>query len=174
MNIKWWFIFILQSTYKFIPQINILIEKKTMNKIDISEKAEVDRWIDIQIEKSEKKKKMDIYIYIYTGWNDKIVAPEKTTIPFLLNENCFLFFVADHLLVGQLCTNPKSNKSLLSGLNVTQCSMSDIGDAPLYNSCSLPIQVPSKCKSGLPRITGTCQGDENKVSGYGYGLWCGF
>ena len=28
-------------------------------------------------------------------------------------------------------------------------------------------------KSGLPRITGTCPG-WNKVSGYGYGLWCGF
>ena len=44
--------------------------------------------------------------------------------------------------------------------------MSEIGDAPLYNSCSLPIQVmttgplpaPSKCKSGLPWITGTCPG----------------
>ena len=42
--------------------------------------------------------------------------------------------------------------------------MSEIGDAPLYNSCSLPIQVLttgplpalSKCKSGLPRITGMC------------------
>ena len=39
---------------------------------------------------------------------------------------------------------------------MTQCSTSEIGDAPLYNSCSLPIQVmktgplpaPSKCKSG--------------------------
>ena len=47
---------------------------------------------------------------------------------------------------------------------MTQCSTSEIGDAPLYNACSLPIQVmstgplpaPSKCKSGLPRITGTC------------------
>ena len=66
------------------------------------------------------------------------------------------FFVADHLLVGQLCTNPKSDRSLLSCLKVTQCSTSEIGDAPLYNSCSLPIQVmttgpllaPSKCKSG--------------------------
>ena len=48
--------------------------------------------------------------------------------------------VADHLLVGQLCTNPKSNKGLLSCLKVTQCSTSEIGDAPLYNSCSLPIQ----------------------------------
>ena len=87
-------------------------------------------------------------------------------IPFLFNENRFSFFVADHLLVGQLCTNPKSDRSLLSCLKVTQYSMSEIGDAPLYNSFSLPIQVmttgplpaPSKCKSGLPRITGTCPG----------------
>ena len=87
-------------------------------------------------------------------------------IPFPFNENRFCFFVADHLLVGQLCTNPKSERSLLSRLKVTQCSTSEIGDAPLYNPCSLPIQVmttwplpaPSKCKSGLPRITGTCPG----------------
>ena len=80
-------------------------------------------------------------------------------IPIPFNENRFSFFVAD-----QLCTNPKSDRSLLSCLNVTQCSTSEIGDAPLYNSCPLLIQVmttgplpaPSKCKSGLPRITGTC------------------
>ena len=84
--------------------------------------------------------------------------------PFLFNENRFSFIIADHLLVSQLCTNPKSDRSLLSRLNVTQCSTSEIGDAPLYNSCPLPIQVmtaeplpaPSKCKSGSPRITGTC------------------
>ena len=87
-------------------------------------------------------------------------------IPFPSNENRFSFFVADHLLVGQLCTSPKSDRSLLSCLKVTQCSTSEIGDAPLYNSCSLLIQViwtgplpaPTKCKSGLPRITGTCPG----------------
>ena len=87
-------------------------------------------------------------------------------IPFPFNENRFSFFVADHLLVGLLCTNPNSDKSLLSCLKVTQCSTSEIGDTPLYNSCSLPIQVmttgplpaPSKCKSGLPRITGMCPG----------------
>ena len=87
-------------------------------------------------------------------------------IPFLFNENRFSFFVADHLLVGQLCTNPNSNRSLLLCLKVTQCSTSESGDAPLYNSCSLLIQVmttgplpaPSKSKSGLPRITGTYQG----------------
>ena len=65
-------------------------------------------------------------------------------------------FVADHQLVGQLFTNPKSDRSLLSYPKVTQCSTSEIGDAPLYNSCSLPIQVmttgplpaTSKRKSG--------------------------
>ena len=44
--------------------------------------------------------------------------------------------------------------------------MSEIGDAPLYNPCSLQIQVmttgpllaPLKCKTGLPRTTGTCPG----------------
>ena len=90
----------------------------------------------------------------------------------------FLFVVADRLLVGQVCTNPKSDRSLLSCLKGTQCSTSEIGDAPLYNSCPLPIQVmttgplpaPSKCKSGRFQ---RAQGDENKVSGYGYGLWCG-
>ena len=77
-------------------------------------------------------------------------------IPFPFDENRFSFFVADHLLVGQLCTNSKSDRSLLSCLKVTQYSTSEIGDAPLYNSWSLPIQVmttvplpaPSKCKSG--------------------------
>ena len=83
-------------------------------------------------------------------------------IPFPFNENRSLFFVADHLLVGQLCTNPKSNRSLQSYLKVIQCSTSEIGDAPLYNSCALLIQVmttgPSKCKSGrfnVPRVMKT-------------------
>ena len=87
-------------------------------------------------------------------------------IPFPFNENLFSFFVADHLLAGQLCTNPKSDRSLLLCLKVTQCSTSEIGDAPLYKSCSLPIQLmttgplsaPSKCIARLPRITGTCPG----------------
>ena len=43
---------------------------------------------------------------------------------------------------------------------------SEIGDAPLYNPCPLPIQLmtteplpaSSKCKSGFPRITGMCPG----------------
>ena len=69
-------------------------------------------------------------------------------------------------LVGQLCTNPKSDRSLLSCLKVTQCSTSEIGDAPLYNTCSLPIQVmTARTIAGLPWMCHGCaQGDENKVS----------
>ena len=82
-------------------------------------------------------------------------------ILFPLNENRFSFFVADYLLFRQLCTNPKSDRSLLSCLKVTQCSTSEIGDEPLYNSWSLPIQVmttgafpePSRCKSGRFNMT---------------------
>ena len=90
-------------------------------------------------------------------WN---CCPRKDNIiPFLLNENRFSFFVADYLLVGQLCTNPKSDKSLVSCLKVTQYSTSKIEDVPLYNSCSLPIQVmTTRTIAGLPRITGTCPG----------------
>ena len=94
----------------------------------------------------------------HTGWDDKIVALEKMIwFHFRLMKTCFVFFVvADHLLVGQLCTNPKNDRRLLSYLKVTQCSTSEIGNAPLYNSGTLPIQVmrkgslpaPSKCKSG--------------------------
>ena len=80
-------------------------------------------------------------------------------IPFPFIVNRFSFFVADHLLVGQLCTNPKSERSLLSCLKVTQCSMREIGDAPLYNYCSLPIQVMTATTiAWLSRITGTCPG----------------
>ena len=64
-------------------------------------------------------------------------------IPFPLNENWFSFFVADHLLVAQLCTNPKINRSLLSCLKVTQCSTSEI-----QVMTTGPLPVPSKCKSG--------------------------
>ena len=55
-------------------------------------------------------------------------------IPFPFNENRFSTFDANHLLVGQLCTNPKSDRSLLSCIKVTRCSTSEIGDAPLMLS----------------------------------------
>ena len=114
---------------------------------------------------------MHTYVQKSTEWNDRIVALEKTWFNFRLMKTGFLFFFlffffAYHLLVGQLCTNPKSDRSLLSCLKVTRCSTSETGDAPQYNSRSLPIQVTttgplrasSKCKSGLLRITGTCPG----------------
>ena len=94
----------------------------------------------------------------------------------------FFFFVADPLIVGQLCTNPESDRSLLSCLKETQCLTSEIRDAPLYNLCSLPIQVMttgplqalSKCKSGLPRITGMCLGWWKQSFRLLLWFWCGF
>ena len=53
----------------------------------------------------------------------------------------FLFFFFFLQTIYQLCTNPNSDRSLLSCLKVTQFSTSGIGDAPLYKICSLPIQV---------------------------------
>ena len=79
-------------------------------------------------------------------------------IPFPFNENQFSFFVADHLLVGQLCTNPKSDRSLyLSCLNSdTMFNEHDrwypaVQTHALYQSklCQQgPLPAPSKCKSG--------------------------
>ena len=98
-------------------------------------------------------------------------------IPFPLNENQFSFFVADHLLDGQLCTNLKSDRSLLSCLKVTQCSTNErcaavqlmLSTNPSYDNRT----IASTLKMQI-RMVQHAQGDENKVSGYGYGLWCGF
>ena len=58
---------------------------------------------------------------------------------------------------------------------MTQCSTSEIGDAPLYNSWSPDPSYDNRTiASTLKMLQGRAQGDENKVSGYGYGLWCGF
>ena len=86
--------------------------------------------------------------------------------PLPFNENRFSFFVADHLLVSQLYTNPKSDRSLLSGLKVTQCSTSEIEmrrctTHALYRSnlwTTGPLSAPSKCKSrrfNVPRVMKT-------------------
>ena len=133
-------------------------------------------------EMETSREKLTLFWLQHTGWNDKIVVLEKTTwFHFRLMKTVF-FFVADHF-VGQLCTNPKIGRSLLSCLKATQCSTSEIGDGPLFNSCSLPVQVmttgslpaPSKWKSlDCHEYQRRDQGDENKVSGHGYSLWCGF
>ena len=64
-------------------------------------------------------------------------------IPFPFYEKRFSFFVADHLLVGQLCTNPKSDRSLLSCLKVTQCSTSCTTSCHLTSSKSAWKSTPN-------------------------------
>ena len=117
--------------------------------------------------------------YLIQGGTIKLSTKKRQHDSISFNENQFSFLVADHLLVGQLCTNPKSERRLLSCLKVTQCSTSEIGDAPLYNACSQPIQLMTTGPLPAPlldcyELQGHTQGDENKVSSYGYGLWCGF
>ena len=94
-----------------------------------------------------------------TGWNDKTVALEKMIwFHFRLMETGFLFLLAR-------CVQIPRAIGAFSCLKVTQCSTSEIGDAPLYNSCSLPIKVmktgplpaPSKCKSRCSTLEGTAQ-----------------
>ena len=67
------------------------------------------------------------------GGTMKLSPKKRRHYSILFNENRFSFFVADHILVGQLCTSTKSDRSLLSCLKVTQCSTSEIGDAPLFS-----------------------------------------
>ena len=67
-------------------------------------------------------------------------------IPFPFNENRFSFFVADHLLVGQLCTNPKSDRSLTMAESDTMFNERDrtcaavqlmLSTDPTYNNRSI-------------------------------------
>ena len=81
-----------------------------------------------------------IYIYIYTGWNDKIVALEKTWFHFRLMKTGFLFLLQT---IYELASCVQIPRAIWAFYHVWkwQCSTSEIGDAPLYNSCSLPIQI---------------------------------
>ena len=74
------------------------------------------------------------------GGTIKLSPRKDDMIRFPFNENRFSFFVAVHLLVGQLCTNPKSGRSLLSCLKVTQCSTSEIGDAVWQKPCHIFLE----------------------------------
>ena len=90
--------------------------------------------------------------YISTGWNERIVALEKTTwFLFRLMKTGFLFRLQTIYKLASCVQIPREKGAYCHVWN---------------NLCSLPIQVmtkgplptPSKCKSGLPRITGTCPG----------------
>ena len=65
-------------------------------------------------------------------------------IPFPFNENWFSFFVADHLLIGQLCTNPKSDRRLLSGLVMVFDVVSSEGHIMPPNIIEVGLKVNTK------------------------------
>ena len=80
-------------------------------------------------------------------------------ILFPFYENRFSFFAADYLLVSQLCTNPKSDRSLLSIFNEQdqRCTAVQLMPStdPNYDHRTLP--APSKCKSDGSTLEGTAQ-----------------
>ena len=102
-------------------------------------------------------------------------------IPFPFNKNRFTFFVADHLLVGQLCTNPKCDKSLLSCLKVTMFNERDrrcaavqlmLSTDPSYDNRTIASTLKMQIRT-VQHLRAQANALD-KVSGYGYGLWCGF
>ena len=88
-------------------------------------------------------------------------------IPVPFNENRFsFFFVADHLLVGQLCTNPKSDKTSIMSESDTMFSERDrrcaavqlmLSTNPTYDNRTIASTLKMQI-AGLPRITGMCLG----------------
>ena len=79
-------------------------------------------------------------------------------IPFLFNENLFSFFIADHLLVGQLCANPKSDRSLLSCLKVIMFNERDrrcaaveimLSTDPTYDNMTIASTVKMQIRTVL-------------------------
>ena len=89
-------------------------------------------------------------------------------IPFPFNENRFpFFFVADYLLVGQLYTNPKSDRSLFimsesdTMFNERDQRCAAVQTHALYRSKLWQqdhCQRPQNAKSGFSRIIGKCPG----------------
>ena len=88
--------------------------------------------------------------------------------------------VADHLLVDQLCTNPKSDRSDVWKWHNVQRARSEMRRCTTHGLYRFKLwrqghcQHPENANLDCHELQGRAQGDENKVSGYGYGIWCGF
>ena len=93
-------------------------------------------------------------------------------IPFSFNENRFSFFVADHLLVGQEPSIMSESDTIFNEQD-RRCAAVQLmlSTDPSYDNRT----IASTLKMQIWIVTNNrcAQGDENKVSGYGYGLWCG-
>ena len=84
-------------------------------------------------------------------------------IPFPFHENRFSFFVTDYLLVGQLCTNPKSERSHLRCLKVTLCSTSRSEMRRCRTHASTDPSYDNRTISKMQiRTVQRAQGDEKK------------
>ena len=78
---------------------------------------------------------------------------------FCLMKTGFLFLLQTIYYLACCVQIPRAIGAFYYVWNVTQSSTSEIGDAPLYNSCSLRIQVKTaRTIAGLQRISGTFPG----------------
>ena len=55
-----------------------------------------------------------------------------------------------------------------------RCAAVQLMSLPIQVMTTGPLPAPSKCKSGLPRITGTCPGWWKECFWLRFDLWCGF
>ena len=113
---------------------------------------------------------------ICTGWNNKIVALEKTTwFHFRLMKTGFLYLLQTIYESASCVQIPRAIGAFYhvwKWHNVQQrCAAVQIvlSTDPSYDNRTIASTL--KCKSGRFNVP---QGNESKVSGYGYGLWCTF
>ena len=122
-------------------------------------------------------------VWFYTGWNDKIVALEKTIwFHFRLMKTSFLFLLQTIYLLASCVQIPRAIGAFYhvwKWHNVQQvrsemhrCTTHALYWSKLWQQdhCQHPQNENLDCHDKQ----GRAQGDENKFSGYGYGLWCGF
>ena len=91
----------------------------------------------------------------YTGWNDKIIALEKTWCHTRLMETGFLFLLLTIYYLASCVQIPRAIRAfyyIWEWHNVQPCSL------PIQVMTTGPLPAPSKCKSGrfnVPRVMKT-------------------
>ena len=112
-------------------------------------------------------------LLIYTEWNDKIVALEKTTwLHFRLMKTGFLFccrpstswpVVYEPSIISESDTMFNERDRRWAALQFMLSTDPSYDNRAIASTLKMQIQTVQRA-----------QGDESKVSSYGYGLWCGF
>ena len=120
---------------------------------------------------------------IVTGWNEKIVALEKMTwFHFRLMKTGFLFLLLTIYLLAICVQFPRAIGAFYyvwkwhnvqrARSEMLRCTTHALYRSKLWQQDH--CQHPQNANLDCHEYNGRAQDDENKVSGYSYGLWCGF